>query len=64
MIWKGEEMNYMQYKKGITLKNDGDFYYLNCLHSFRRKKILNHRKMYVKINVFIILRCLLKKIKL
>ena len=40
MIWNGEEMNYMQYKKGITLKNDGDFYYLNCLHSFRRKKNL------------------------
>ena len=44
MIWNGEEMNYMQYKKGITLKNDGDFYYLNCLHSFRRKKNLESQK--------------------
>ena len=64
MIWNGEELNYLQYKKEITLKHDGDFYCLNCLHSFRRKEILNHIKMYVKINVFIILRCLLKKIKL
>ena len=55
MIWNGEELNYLQYKKEITLKHDGDFYCLNCLHSFRRKEILNHIKMYVKINVFIIL---------
>ena len=31
---------------GITLKNKGDFYYLNCLHSFRTEnKFKSHEKV-------------------
>ena len=32
--------------RGITFKLDGDFYYLNCLHSFTtEKKIQTHKKV-------------------
>ena len=31
--------------RGITLKNNGDFYCLNCIHSFRKE---NQFKSYVK----------------
>ena len=32
--------------RGITSKHDGDFYCLNCLHSFRTKNNLeSHRKV-------------------
>ena len=32
--------------KGITSKRDGDFYYLNCLHSFRTEnKVKSHKKV-------------------
>ena len=31
--------------RGITLRNSGDFYCLNCLHSFRtKKKLESHKK--------------------
>ena len=40
--------------RGITSKHHGDFYYLNCLHSFATKNTLNHISKYVKINIFII----------
>ena len=30
--------------RGITSKNNGDFYYLNCLHSFRTKKKFEFNK--------------------
>ena len=39
---------------GIISKNNGDFFYLNCLHSFRTKKIKSHKK-YGKIKIFVIL---------
>ena len=33
--------------RGITSKNNGDFYCLNCLHSFRTKnKLESHKKVY------------------
>ena len=33
--------------RGITSKNDGDFYCLNCLHSFRTKnKLESHKKVF------------------
>ena len=35
--------------RGITSKNNGDFYCLNYLHSFRAKHNSNHIKNYVKI---------------
>ena len=32
--------------RGITSKNNGDFYCLNCLHSFRTKsKLESHKKV-------------------
>ena len=40
--------------RGITSKHYGDFYYLNCLHSFAtEKKNLNRIKKYVKIKIFV-----------
>ena len=35
--------------RGITSINNGDFYCLNCLHSFRTK----NEKGYVKIKIFV-----------
>ena len=29
----------------ITSKHKGGFYYLNCLHSFRTKKLKSHEKV-------------------
>ena len=37
--------------RAVTSKNNGDFYCLNCLHSFRTKN-LNCIKKYVKIKIF------------
>ena len=34
--------------RGITLKDNGDFYYLNCLHSFRTENSLSCMKKDVK----------------
>ena len=51
MISNGEKLwHYLAVKKlsaslrGITSKNDGDFYCLNCLHSFRTKNKLELHK--------------------
>ena len=47
MIPNGEKWHYLDVKKlsallrGITSKTNGDFYCLNCLHSFRTKRNLN-----------------------
>ena len=44
MISNGEKWHYLAVKKlsallrGITSTNNGNFYCLNCLHSFRTKK--------------------------
>ena len=40
--------------RGITTKHHGDFYYLNCLHSFAIEKNLNCTKKYEKIMIFVI----------
>ena len=52
MIPNGEKWHYLAVKKlsallrTITSKNNGDFYYLNCLHSFRTKnKLDSHKKV-------------------
>ena len=38
--------------RGLTSKHHGDFYYLNCLHSFRREnKPKSHEKVNIKIVV-------------
>ena len=39
--------------RGITSKNNGDFYCLNWLHSFRTKNKLQLRKNYLKIMIFL-----------
>ena len=41
--------------KGITCKHHGDFYCLNCLHSFAAGKNANLMKKYVKIKIFVTL---------
>ena len=46
MIPNEEKWHYLAVKRGITSKNDGDFYCLNCLHSFRTKNRLeSHKKV-------------------
>ena len=41
--------------KGITSKNNGGFYCMNCLHSFRTKNKLQFHKKYAKIRIFVTL---------
>ena len=52
MTPNGEKLwHYLAVKKlstllrGITLKNYGDFYCLNCLYSFRKNKLESHKKV-------------------
>ena len=49
--------------KGITSKCHGDFYCLNCFHSFATKKNFNCIKEYVKTKIFLTLYCFLKTLK-
>ena len=58
MISQEEVQDYITVKKlsallrGITSEHDGNFYCLNCLHSFRTKdKLESHKKVYGN-NVF------------
>ena len=50
MITDGEKWHYLAVKKlsalirGITSKHEGDFYCLNCLHSYRTKSRLEKHK--------------------
>ena len=53
MIPNGKKWNYLASTKlsallrGITSKNNGDLYCLNCLYSFRTKnKLESHKKVY------------------
>ena len=51
MISNGKRWQYLAVKKpsallrGITSKNNGDFYCLNCLHSFGTKNKLKSHKI-------------------
>ena len=38
--------------RGITSNHDGDFYCLNCFHSYRTKENLKNMKEYVMIMNF------------
>ena len=40
--------------RGITSNYDGDFYYLNCLHSFRTDNALKNMKDCVKIMIIVL----------
>ena len=62
MISNGEKQwHYLAVKKlpallkGITSKQHGNFYYLNCFHSFAKKTNFNRIKEYVKIKIFVTL---------
>ena len=53
--------------RGITSKDHGIFYCLNCVHFFRAEKLykkinLNLKKNYVKIKNFVELQCHQKRI--
>ena len=54
---EGRQWHYLAVKKlsvllrGIASKNNGDFYCLNCLHSFRTKNKLESHKKYVKTKI-------------
>ena len=55
MISDGENWHYLTVKnlsrllRGITSNHDGDFYCLNCFHSYRTKNKLDTHKKYAKI---------------
>ena len=59
MISNGENWHYLTVKNlsrllgGITSNHDGDFYCLNCFHSYRTKINLKHTKKYVKIVIIV-----------
>ena len=61
MIPNGEGWHYTAVKKilallrGISLKHNGDYYYLSCLHSFRTKNKLESHKKHVKIKIFVMM---------
>ena len=60
MISNGDKQwHYLEVKKpsallrGITFKHHGDFYCLNCFHTFAMEnKLQSHKKEYVKIKTF------------
>ena len=49
--------------RGITSKHHGDFYCLNCHHSFATKGKRESHKKYVKIKIYVTLLCILKTLK-
>ena len=57
MITDGKKWHYLTVKKlsallrGITSKHEGDFYSLNCFHSYSMKKNLKSIIKYVKIMI-------------
>ena len=61
MIPIGEGWHYLAGKKllallrGVTSKNNSDFYCLNCPHSFRTKNKPESHKKYVKVKIFVML---------
>ena len=59
MISNGENWHYLRVKnlsrllRGITSNHVGDFYCLNCFHSYRTKNKLEAHKKYVKIVIIV-----------
>ena len=57
MITDGEKWHYTVVKRlsgllrGVAGNNNGDFYCLNCFHSYRRENNLEKHKRYVKIMI-------------
>ena len=60
MITDGEKCHYLAVKsisrllRGIASNHDGDFYCLNCFHSYTTQKRLKTMKGYVEIMIFAI----------
>ena len=70
MIPNGQRWHYLTVRKvsallrGVTWKNNGHYYCLNCLHSlYHIKTNFNQIKEHVKIKNFAILWCRLEKLK-
>ena len=63
MITDGEKWHYLTVRKlnallkGVTSRHNGDYYCLNCFHSYATKKTLKNIKKYVKIMIIVILKC-------
>ena len=49
--------------KGITSKHNGDFYCLNCFHSYTAERNLKSMKGYAKTMISVMQKCLMKIIK-
>ena len=47
------QWHYLALLRGKTYKHHGDFYCLNCVHSFATEKNLNRIKKYMKIKIFV-----------
>ena len=69
LITDGKKLHYLTVKslsallKGITSKNNGDFYCSNCLHLYRTKDRVKNMEIFVKIMIIAIQKCLKKTIK-
>ena len=63
MISNGENWHYLTVKnlsrllRGITSNHDGDFYCLNCFHSYRTKNKLEAHEKYMKIVIIVTKKC-------
>ena len=61
LISNGQGQPYVEVKKlsgllrGITSKDDGDLYCLNCFILLKQKANLNYIKKYLKIKIFVML---------
>ena len=69
MIADGKKRHYLAVRslsellRGITSNHNGDFYCLNCFHSYRTETNSKNMKEYAMIMIIVIQKCLLKAIK-
>ena len=69
MVTDGKKWHYLTVKsllallRGITSKYDGDFYCLNCFHSYSSEKKLKNMKKYVMTMIIVMEKCLMKTTK-
>ena len=52
-----------EFLRQITSNHNGDFYCLNCFHSYRTKMNLKNMKEYVMIMIIVMQKCLMKTTK-
>ena len=59
MITDGKKLHYLAVKslsaliRGITSNHNGDFYFVNCFHSYSTEKNLKSMKKYVTIMIIV-----------